>query len=717
MSDLLHNVYQLRKSLQKKRLQRTKELSLNFAPFSSLDNDRSHTERNLRMKSSNAERSQISEIIVTSPLPLKSFDFRETITSPSRDILKGQLRSYKIDAVHLLVSRVNRYLNKHLFIWKKNTEALRQEENNLFHKNSWRLKVNVGKQLNRPREVQTMGILATTNYLAGKIIRQSQDNINKIVSKTSGSVDIQFDEGTPLMERSQEKIICQSKSFVNPNFSPVDRSLTKSHTPYQSLQPKIQFKAATSLTRILKKTINKTLQKNFYTIKSFSAKGKNISSPNPKLSSQFLQNLSISDEAKSPSPIDTKFASSLFEERPSHKDSLEGCFQNLKNFLNEKRIKKPRSLIFRQNSGILQISIEKLVRSLTLTIYAITFKAIKNITSPQAQHLSIIAAKTFITAKIRLYKNTFELIYDYPNLKKISEKAVKMLFKNLNKDYVYRIGACFNFWKISMKKSDKDKELCSLSTVSIHNIIQNIINCRTKIFFSNYKLAMIKYLQINQDKFKNVAKGLNRLCICMREYKVKPYFIWKCYVVNYKNHVESIKKYIFRVERNIKRLVFESFRDSFASIRLFVRQKHSAVRVITKAFAKNVKGFFEDFKIMTLRPDEKKRKIVGNSKVPKGIKKNSLLAFGNVPKRFSFKYIFHFVWRLANNLCFHHNCLKKNTLIRWKNLCTNAKRVQSIKMRYDKELNHTLSCTMIAKNLDMIMISFLRFSFIKILKY
>ncbi|OMJ89936.1 hypothetical protein SteCoe_7829 [Stentor coeruleus] len=717
MSDLLNNVYQLRKSLQKKRQQRTKELSLNLAQFISLDNDRSYTERNLRMKSTNAERSQMSEIIVTSPLPLKSFDFRENITSPSRDIIKAQLRSYKIDAVHLLVSRVNRYLNKHLFIWKKNTEALRQEENALFHKNSWRLKVNVGKQVNKPREVQSIGILSKTNNFAGKIVRQSQDKINKIVSKTSGSVDIPFDEGTPLIEKSQEKIICQSKSFFNPNFSPVDRSLTKSHTPYQLSQPKFLFKAAATVSNLLKKAICKTLQNTFHIIKNISPKRKKISSPCQRQPLQFLQDLTISDEALSPSPNNAKFTNSLFEEKPSYKNSLEGCFQNLQNFLNEKRIKKPRNLIFRKNSGILQISIEKLVRSLTLNIYSIVFKIIKNKSTPQAQHLSNIILKTFTTAKTRLYKNIFELIYEYPNLKKTNEKIVKVLFKNLNKDYIYRLGACFNFWKTSMKKSDKDKELCSLSTVAIHNIIQNIINCRTKIFFSNYKLAMIKYLQINQDKFKNVNKGLNRLSVCMREYKIKPFFIWKCYVANYKNYIESIKKYIFRIERNIKRLVFENFRDSFALIRFFVRQKQIAVRVITKAFSKNFKSVFEDFKIMIFKPYDKKRKSVGEKKVLKGMKKNNLLAFGNVPKRFSFKYIFHFVLRLANNLCFHHNCLKKNTLIRWKNLCNNAKRVQSIKMRYDKELNHTLSCTMIAKNLDMIMISFLRFSFIKILKY
>ncbi|OMJ82119.1 hypothetical protein SteCoe_17285 [Stentor coeruleus] len=716
MSDLLHNVYQLRESLKKKRQQRAKELSLNFAPFSSQDNNRSYTERNTRIKSNNAERSQISEIIVTSPLPLRSFDFRETITSPSRDTIKVQLRSYKIDAVHLLVSRVNRYLNKHLFIWKKNTEALRQEEINLFKQNSWRLKVNVVKQQNMPREVQSIGILSTNNSLAGKIIRQSQDSINKLVSKTSGSVDIQFDDMTPLMEKSQEKIICQSRSFVNPNFSPVDRSLKKSHSHYKSPQPKSQFKTG-SLANILKKTISKILIKVFCIIKNFSPKVKKVSSPVQRQPLQFLQDLIINDESKSPSPNNTRFINSLFEEKPSHKDSIEGCFQNLKNFLSEKRIKKPRSLIFRKNSGILQISIEKLIKSLTLTIYSKVFKTIKNISSLQSQHLSNIVIKAFTTAKTRLYKSVFELIYEYPNLRKINEKTIKILFKNLNKDYIYRLGACFNFWKNSMKKSDKDKELCSLSTVSIHNIIQNIINCRTKIFFSNYKLALIKYLQINQDKFKNIIKGLNRLSICMREYKVKPFFIWKCYVANCKKYAESIKKYIFRIERNIKKLVFECFLESFVMIKLFVRQKQSAVRVITKAFIKNVKGFFDDFRIVTLRPDDLKRKFVGKYKVPKGIKKNSLFAFGNIPKRRSFKYIFHFVLRLANDLLFHHNCLKKNTLIRWKNLCNNVKRVQSIKMRYDKELNHTLSCTVIAKNLDMIMISFLRFSFIKILKY
>ena len=127
MSDLLYNVSQVRKSLQKKRLIRNKELSLNFTPLPPFDTDRSKTER-YRLRQ---DKSQNSEIGLTSPSGPKRFEFLESLTSPSR------VRSYKIDAANLLVSRLKRFFLKHFIIWKENMEALRNEENNIFHQKAW----------------------------------------------------------------------------------------------------------------------------------------------------------------------------------------------------------------------------------------------------------------------------------------------------------------------------------------------------------------------------------------------------------------------------------------------------------------------------------------------------------------------------------------------------------------------------------------------------
>ena len=126
MSDLLYSVSLVRKSLQKKRQLRNKDLLLNFDPLNPFDNDKSKTERNLRTRNTNPDKSQNSEIAMSSPQAPKRFEFVDRLTSPTR------VRSYKIDAANLLVSRLKCFVNKHFAIWKKNTEVLKREESNIF---------------------------------------------------------------------------------------------------------------------------------------------------------------------------------------------------------------------------------------------------------------------------------------------------------------------------------------------------------------------------------------------------------------------------------------------------------------------------------------------------------------------------------------------------------------------------------------------------------
>ncbi|OMJ86012.1 hypothetical protein SteCoe_12581 [Stentor coeruleus] len=736
MSDLLQSVSQVRKSFQKKRQQRNKDLSLNFTPLSILDNDRSKTERNLRLRSNNAEKSQISEKI-TSPLLPKRFEFIETLTSPSRDQSKSQFRSYKIDAVKLLVGRVKCFLNKHFLIWKKNTEFLRHEENSIFRKKAWRLKVSVGKQEFKPREV------ARPQNFAGKIVRQSQDNIAKYISKITAPINITSDEETPIIEVIQETKKSQTSSLENMNFSPQERSLIKSQTPSQPPPIKNYIKAATSIKNFLRYKISQKLRDTFnkllipntirkspetpsiYQIPDISD---SIINPHPisktsesPVESQFNHsspNLSRMEGMKSFSNNDSKISENPSQEKSSHREAFEGRMQNIKNFLSEKREKKTRNMIYRQNSGILRISVEKLVKSLNFGILSLGFRSLKQNTSDRVGKFAGVVEKVGLCAVEKVWKDAFERVLEYPNIRKTNEKILKALMKNLSKDYKYRLGTSFNFWRTTIIKSKKDQEFFSLSVVSIHGILQNIINCRTKTFFSTYKLAMIKYLQFNQDRFKNISKGLYRLNLCLRDYKIKPFLIWKSYTQNYKTYIKSIKKYIFRIERNINSLIRESIRENFALIIIFIKKKQSAIRVFTKLFARSLKRLFEDFKFLSCIPKVHKKKLRTTFQVSAGQSQSkSIFCSQSMPKRFSYKFLCHAIYRLTSNIGFHHTCLKKNTMIKWKMYCTSVKRVQLIKMRYDRELSHAFSCSMLLKTINMIIISSLRFSFIKVLKY
>ncbi|OMJ89181.1 hypothetical protein SteCoe_8731 [Stentor coeruleus] len=721
MSDLLQSVSQVRKSFQKKRQQRNKDLSLNFTPLSILDNDRSKTEKNLYF----------------CPLQPKRFEFIDTLTSPSRDLSKSQFRSYKIDAVKLLVGRVMRFLNKHFQIWKKNTEFLRHEEKSIFHKKAWRLKVSVGKQESKPREV------AKPQNFAGKILRQSQDNIAKYISKITAPIDLTLDEETPIIEVIQETKKSQTSSLENMNFSSQDKSINKSQTPSQALPIKNLIKAATSIKNFIKYKINQKLRDTFNKLLTFNTLRKSPETPsiyqlpdtsdsiiNPQpisktsespVESQFYNsspNMSRMEGIKSFSNNDSKISENPSQEKSSHRETLEGRMQNIKNFLSEKIDKKPRNLIYRQNSGVLRISVEKLVKSVMIGILSFSFKALKQVGSEEVGKFTRVVVEKMGFGVRRVWKEVFERVLEYPSIRKTNEKILKILMKNLSKDYKYRLRTSFGYWRTTIIKAQKNQELFSLSAVSIHNILQNIINCRTKAFFSTYKLAMIKYLQLNQNRFKNISKGLYRLNLCLREHKIKPFLIWKSYTHNYKSYIESIKKYIFRIERNIYSLIRESLRENFTSIIIFIKKKQFAIRIFTKHFSRNFKKLFEDFKFLSRIPKVHKKKLKTTFQVSIGQSQvKNILCSQSIPKRFSFKFLCHAIYRLTNNLGFHHTCLKKNIMIKWKMFCASVKRVQLIKMKYDRELSHAFSCSMLLKTVNMIIIASLRFSFIKVLRY
>ena len=116
----MYDASQVRNSLQKKRLIHNKDLNSNFAPLSHL------TQTGVKLEEIGLNR--INHRRPNKPFESKRFEFLENLTSPSR------VRSYKIDPVNILVSRLKRFILKHFTIWKEHMEALRNEENNIFIK-------------------------------------------------------------------------------------------------------------------------------------------------------------------------------------------------------------------------------------------------------------------------------------------------------------------------------------------------------------------------------------------------------------------------------------------------------------------------------------------------------------------------------------------------------------------------------------------------------
>jgi hypothetical protein len=691
MSDLLYSVSLVRKSLQKKRQQR-KELSLNFTPSNPFDSERSKTERNGRPKLNQSEKSQISEL-VTSPVNYKKFEFNDGLSSPNR------FRSYKIDAANLLISRIKNFLKKQFFIWKKKIEYLRNEENEIFNRKASRLKVSVGKYDLKAREI------INPQSMAGKIIRKSQENINQLISKITSSIDLGSDEDQPIIEPIQpEKQKPNTSSIYNTN------SFSSSKYSGQLV--------------LKKKNREKALKKLF---KVLEAKVK------PFLSHFFLKNTLIKNLQKTLSqfvykrlkPIfslvittDTKETDNTIEDKKSYnRNNFEECIQSLKNFISQKRNQKNQ-----KNKDLNQvqyyIGILEGICVKNLLFYSI-FK-MKLFTNNHLVNFVKLLEKFYKQNERKIYTLCFSIILSYPQTLKNYQRLLKLLIKNINKDILYRTEACFKHWKSFSCYLVEQQELTSLSAISIHNILLNLINCRTKVFFAAYSLAHDKYNHSNQ----NIKKGMNRLSLCIRDHQHKYFLRWKSASRSYILHLKSNKKSMNGLERSIKAFIFNTLQDSFNQILVFIKIKRTALRLFNKTFLRGFKAVFKDLR-SSINLKYESENLYSSNTLRKPLRyhikdNNNKLSESSLrykTRKFTFKFLCNCLNRLNDNLSFHHNSLKKNAIIKWKIHCINSSKLQSIKIQYTRDINCTVACTILSRTINMIIISSIRFSYIKLLRY
>lgn len=663
MSDLLHSVSQVRKSLQKKRLLRDKELSLNFTPLGLFDSDRSKTERNQRFQH-RGEKSLHSEIGLTSPNGGKRFDFLDGLTSPTR------VRSYKIDAANLLISRLKRFLIKHFFIWKKNIEVLRNEENNIFQQKAWRLKVSVGKPGAKIQEK------IRKSNMAGKIVRKSQDNISKIIKKITSSFDIGSDDETPILDLEvSEKILhvevkndAEKKKFF--------------------LGPRKET-AARTLLRVLQKKIKEIL-------KEIGRKG-NWKKALMELSDGVVRKRSraVFEEILHKAPVRKSITKG---DGKGSRTNFEGCLQNIRKFIDEKREKqtKRRSIDTSQFNEFLS--------KLPLLYRKSLLRQFFHILRPNNKENSVKAIFSLISAIQKAFiKVSFGCIRFYPSALKNNQRTLKLLMKNLHKDFVYRMKTCFRCWKSETIINLKQKELNSLSTATIYNILSSLINCRAKVFFSTSKFAMNKFREISKEKYKNILKAANRLSLFIRDLKFKPFTRWKYAARTYKGKVLGKKQVFFRLERNLMLAACQNLQNAFAAILIYAKQKQAAVRLMNKFFKNSFHEVFAFFQEKVLKKPQANKASEGIPRV--------------IPRKFTYKYLCGALNKLGNNLSFHHNALKKNTMKKWRFHSLKANRLERITIKYNQDVNRTLACSLLFKSIDMGVLTSIRFSFIKMLKF
>ena len=112
------------------------------------------------------------------------------------------------------------------------------------------------------------------------------------------------------------------------------------------------------------------------------------------------------------------------------------------------------------------------------------------------------------------------------------------------------------------------------------------------------------------------------------------------------------------------RVVVEKLRNSFNHILVHINFKKSAIRVIKKYFYKKISQDFNFFRSI--------KSFSNIEKSPTSIKKSFAMIKGRMslsiiqkkPRKFTFQYLCHSLFRLSSILVFHHNSLKKNTMVK-----------------------------------------------------
>lgn len=679
MSDLLMNVSLARKSLQKKRQLRSKDLSLNFGSLISVDVDRSKTERNLRLRSQ--DKSLNSEILVTSPVPPRRFEFQESVNSPTR------LHSYKLDATGLLFGRISRFLNKHFLIWKKKAEALKNRELELFKKQAKKLKVNVGR-VDKGREILVPDF-------AGKIIRKSQDFGGKIVSNLPSSLVALSDEDGPLIGSGFEARRSRDVSNDKIKFQIIDKGVK---SPRYVMNDE---EAGKKLENILRKLWVKEGKIVMSLIKGME-RGNRVRSKMEKIQKiKNSFNVGLPEEASSPSIYGG-------DSRRNSKQVFEGCLKNLKDFISDKRGKIKGKNIFLQDLQDFSVPALKIVDLLDRVFKRTAFESLL---SNERESDSDSFVNEFINPRLSdSGQKSEESLITTQN----REKILKNLLKNLNRDKYYRIKACLQYWRMVIRSDIKNQEEFSLSAVTIHNILLNIINCRTKYFFTTYKLALIKYREQNQERFKNYSKAVNRLSLCIRNYKLKPFLTWK--YSDSSSQLKLCKKNLFRLERSIKELVYQPLQHGFSSILQRAKYRSLILRTLNRVFLKSLQKNFQLFKSELIYNYKNKNLFIGSSKSFALNMKNMKNYLKNAPTKFSFKYLCRTLNRLGTNLSFHYKSLKKNTMIKWKLICNHHNKLISMKKKYEKEVSHALATGALFNKLNMVYMTIIRLSFMRLRK-
>jgi len=238
--------------------------------------------------------------------------------------------------------------------------------------------------------------------------------------------------------------------------------------------------------------------------------------------------------------------------RHSTKESLQVCLDDIHSHLKELRASRSRSSsrVIKHTQQLVE-HLNEVEDNINRRTNSEAFQALLIYSTDNIDFLCDAIIKSKTRSKRNALESGFSAIRAFYMHKKNLEKGLRILMKNIKKDFGYRQRVCLRHWKETVNHIYKKTEYDSLKTITVVAIFEDLVNKKRKLLFSNYKLAKKRESAINAHKFKVLNRAFTRLIPYYKNIKLRVWNIWRRKIPVQSSEVRE--KGLLRVARILKK--------------------------------------------------------------------------------------------------------------------------------------------------------------------
>ncbi|CAG9331095.1 unnamed protein product [Blepharisma stoltei] len=779
MDELLNSVSSVRREFQQRRISRSRgantsqsnlpqpllspkppmpKQSLNFLPKYKNETERS-TESSLLQRSTSQCRLRTEESVSLKINPqgnmtsrLKINDIQSELVrmnlSPLRSPTRSRIRDYKIDATKLLFTTIIGYMARNLRLLKASTDNISPEPSKRkpdHHKRS------IGSV--EFENSSMVSLRRSEREFSGQIIRKKDElwtkvmNVNGKFENQPTSILVspvhnfkgfqQFpntdprEERTPIVEviyeENKQKIKDQNPRAYNgnPNFIIGLRS-SQSCAELDHLQ----------ITSVSK------LKENF---------GRNVSNK--------LVNLSVAlmPAIKKVYMDSLYFIKAYVAQQPQSLSEEEFVLNNppKKRFLgrdtsrskNINIIGDLQSQIFNirssKNKMKMNANAEKFFSLITHFIYSyhnknfhLLFQSLK--TKPK--DVGNFIEKVFYILERKLSENLasgLETLKSYNKSLNENKRVIKTLLKNIEKDIKYRLSACFMHWKTTASQMERESIYGSLKTITISQILIDLIGRQEKAFFMALKIANKKKKDGDREKLRLIYKGFRYLIPYYKNLKQKVWNRWQYYNKAQHFNKNAVGLALKRLSRIVMKNELRWYEKFMSDCKMFISLKKLLLSNACKIFKSKFRtqlGVWIYSSSTSKKPRRSFQKPSYNKTIPakkitswiekqiKIQKKRSFAFFISSPSLnypsalplYKFKQLKLAIASMISHFESQNSFMARKCLLKWKLKIVNEARIGNFKQVYMREVKRTLASSNIMQVLNGKINHLVKLSFTKL---